>query len=106
VNTEQWRAYEASCAAVRDALEVQPHFVYTIWRGQTPVYVGCTNDAERRLREHFRNYGWSAPEFWTETSEHPTRSAALEAERLRIGELRPVNNIRHNPRFSGRRYVS
>lgn len=65
-----------------------------------PLYVGCTNNVTRRLREH-KSYGTG----WVEQVDHvmvtefSTRKEALAAESERIQSLRPLNNLRDNPRF-------
>lgn len=77
----------------------RPHFVYIVWRDRLPIYVGCTNDVPRRLKEH-RQCGrlWDPPTFRVEVMEFPDMLSARSAESNRIQKLRPAQNIRCNPR--------
>lgn len=70
------------------------HYVYTIWRNSTPLYVGCTNNLPRRMREHsWRLLGAT----WVAWVEFDDRDEALAAESERIAKLMPRGNVRDNP---------
>jgi predicted GIY-YIG superfamily endonuclease len=68
--------------------------VYTVWRHDIPVYVGETDDLQRRLIEHFRGNNACI------TREHPTsfafqlvEAAARHARHeLLVREMRPICN--------------
>lgn len=75
------------------------HFVYIAWNGwRRPLYVGCTNDVPRRLKEH-QSGPWWALAVQVTTVEFPSRKLALAAETWYIGKLRPSHNIRDNPAY-------
>lgn len=76
------------------------HFVYVcLDADRQPLYVGCTTDVKRRMKEH-RGYRapWVAEVAHQFVTEFPTRAEALAAETERIQSLRPLWNRRHNPR--------
>jgi predicted GIY-YIG superfamily endonuclease len=85
-------------------LDEQPHYVYTFWRGSMPLYVGCTNDLTRRMKEHARSWPFlNRDATWIAWSVFPNREAGLTAEAERIAKLMPRVNVRDNP---GRQQVS
>jgi hypothetical protein len=71
-----------------------PHFVYEAWDGDRPLYVGMTNNLERRMREHQRNSAWAKHPHEIRSTEYPNREQAEYGERRRIAELLPPNNAR------------
>lgn len=76
----------------------RPHFVYVAFDAdRVPLYAGCTTDVRRRLKEH-RPMGWPSRVAHLFVTEFPTRDEALAAETERIQSLRPLYNIRDNPR--------
>lgn len=79
---------------------MRPAHVYIFWNDTTPLYVGCTVDLKRRMKEH-RIYSCFAA---THVSVIPFEDhrEALEAEAHYIDKLRPRNNVRGNP---ARRYL-
>lgn len=79
-------------------LDDQPHYVYTFWAGSTPLYVGCTNDLQRRMKEHAKTWPFlHADSTWIAWTVLPDRESGLTAEAERIVKLMPRYNVRHNP---------
>jgi predicted GIY-YIG superfamily endonuclease len=79
-----------------DRYEDSPHIVYRMLdENGVPLYIGCTVNLEQRLNEH---RGWLAHDLTATvtTESHPTRSAALAAEREAIRAECPVFNTEHN----------
>lgn len=71
--------------------------VYEFWSGDQPLYVGVTNNFQRRMGEH-RGYGYclrGATSIRLSFFDDRARAEAYEEQRIR--ELRPRNNIRGNP---------
>lgn len=62
-----------------------------------PLYVGCTTNVKRRMKEHRIYMPWPAEVAHLLTTEFDTRAKALAAERERIESLRPRWNKRWNP---------
>lgn len=68
--------------------------VYAIWRHDIPVYVGESDDLQRRLIEHFRGNNTCI------TREHPTSfaiqlidpAARRARHELLVREMRPICN--------------
>lgn len=72
------------------------HFVYTIWGAdRRALYVGCTNNLPRRMREHNRS-GLTIGAFWVSYVEYPDLQTASHAEGERIVKLLPARNTRLN----------
>lgn len=79
-------------AAVRAISGYDPHVVYTVSNSIEAVYVGCTNDLDRRLGEHRRRSWWWPLGETVEATEYPNGSEAFTAERDLIRKLSPVGN--------------
>lgn len=75
------------------------HHVYLCWSGTRPLYVGCTNDVARRMKEHRSIGGWPTVCDRITTIEFSSRAEALRAETHYISKLRPPHNIRDNPAY-------
>lgn len=75
------------------------HFVYAAFDADMqPLYVGCTKDVTRRLKEHARGSTWPSRTAHLFVTEFASEAEALGVERERIQSLRPLHNIRDNPR--------
>ena len=72
----------------------RPHVVYIAWRDDTPLYVGMTNDLDRRLRAHrvSSTSEWTTGHTHVEFVDVVNRAAAERLERQVILDLRPINN--------------
>lgn len=90
------------------------------------LYVGISNNALRRLAQHEASKTWQDNVTRVEIEAHPTREAALGAERRAIASENPIHNlvrytrdalsdweqsdgsmrIPHTKRFKGREIVS
>lgn len=63
--------------------------------GMTPLYVGITDDVDRRLREHSTKVWW--PDVRKiDTRPYPWRESAAKAEAGEIRRLKPKWNTKHN----------
>lgn len=83
-----------------EARNQTPHFVYTAWdANRRPLYVGCTANVARRMRDHRYQSGWYGRLDTLIVMEFPTQREALTVETHQIIKLRPAANIRHNPRY-------
>lgn len=75
-------------------------WVYVLWSDSTPLYIGCTTDWVRRMREHrvLPSMGW--PREWalpithTDLWEFATLDEALQHEAAAIWDLRSLHNRR------------
>lgn len=69
--------------------------VYHLYAPGRLVYVGVTDDLDRRLAEHRRSSWWwpCINPLLTYVEAHPTREAAEEAERVAIQTLHPAANV-------------
>lgn len=77
------------------------HYVYSAWdaNGQA-LYVGCTNNVRRRMKEHANvSMSWVPRAVVMTVIPFATQAEALDAEARQIDKLRPLYNTRHNPRF-------
>jgi predicted GIY-YIG superfamily endonuclease len=63
------------------------------------LYVGITNSPPHRFAQHAADKPWWADvdERVTEINWHPTRNAALRAEKALIQRYRPEHNVQHHP---------
>lgn len=78
-------------------LEDRPHFLYRWWGpNDRLLYVGITNDLERRTGEHAAEKPWIAEAVGATVETFPSRSAALAAEERAIFSENPVYNVIHN----------
>ena len=78
-------------------LERTPTHLYFWWDGPDLIYVGITNDADRRIDQHGVAKPWVRPGVVCEMrATFPTRSAALAAEEAAIRQYRPTFNKVHN----------
>jgi predicted GIY-YIG superfamily endonuclease len=69
--------------------------VYFLYSGDELLYVGCTNNLDMRLRDHWRQKPWMASVDRIELQTYNTRKAAGRAEHDFIRSLRP----RHSTSF-------
>lgn len=86
--------------APRVDLENQPHWLYR-WYDQDDrlLYVGITNNIERRINEHRDEKHWARqPGVYcvVERDPYPSRSAVLDAEERAIWREGPKHNVVHN----------
>lgn len=72
--------------------------VYTIWGEREALYVGCTRDLTRRMREHDHTSRFMADARWIAVVEFADWETAHREENLRIAKIRPVHNRQFNPR--------
>jgi excinuclease UvrABC nuclease subunit len=74
-----------------------PHIAYTIWRhgetNQTALYVGCTSQFHRRMREHIRTQAWADQIGEVTYHTFPNRRQALIAEYILIRDHDPLHNV-------------
>lgn len=71
------------------------HYVYRLFdrRGRL-IYVGCSKDPQKRMRQHSADHRWWYDRVYSMTTEtFPGRAAALVAERLAIETEHPSCNI-------------
>lgn len=63
------------------------------------LYVGITNSPPHRFAQHAADKPWwpDVDERVTEVNWHPTRNAALRAEKALIQRYRPEHNVQHHP---------
>lgn len=64
------------------------------------LYVGITGKPGKRWETHMRSQPWWPDVTKQTVNWHPTREAALTAERLAIRDQRPLHNARHSVGFS------
>lgn len=76
----------------------EPTALYRLYGpGGTLLYIGVTDDPERRFKQHRDTKPWW-PQVAKKTIEwHPTRRRALAAEATAIKDETPAHNIDHNP---------
>lgn len=73
-------------------------FVYTLWNGAEPLYVGMSYTPGQRFDRHRRKFWWRRVD-WLELhvfhgdDRRSVRVAMLAAEPQAIRELRPTHNI-------------
>ena len=85
-------------------LENEPHWLYRWFdANENLLYVGISNDPERRMREHLDDprKPWAREpgvQFEVEPEPYPTRTAVLEAEERAIWREGPLYNVVHNGR--------
>lgn len=73
-----------------------PHVVYRIYGANGALlYVGVSNDHERRLKEHARTKAWWPQASSVQVEHYPNRSEAMYREAAVIRFERPVFNIQH-----------
>lgn len=60
------------------------------------LYVGITNRGRRRIHEHARTKQWWPHVHTAAFEHHPSRMAALDAEKRAIQAEHPTHNIIHN----------
>lgn len=71
-----------------------PHTVYRVYDTDgVLVYVGCTSDIDRRLREHRSGAPWRHRIHRVTTVEYPDMARGLVAEHNAINAERPEHNI-------------
>lgn len=76
------------------------HYVYRCYASDgSPLYVGCTVDLHRRLREHGRDSRWACRVTKVKATVHPDRASALAVEAHEIADLKPSANVQG--RWSG-----
>lgn len=71
-------------------------FVYAVFANGRPTYIGCTNNAQRRLREH-RWWMSRINVTHVEVTEYADRRAAADAEGRLIRLLLPSRNLQGLP---------
>jgi predicted GIY-YIG superfamily endonuclease len=75
----------------------QPHTLYRMFSAAgVLLYVGVTNDAGRRWREHAASKPWWSEVANVTVEHHPNRRSVELAERLAIITERPIHNLIHN----------
>lgn len=79
---------------------IRPRRSWTVYRIFDPatdqlLYVGCTNNLRRRMREHHDNYIYRLGEVRYEADQWLTQFEALRVERVQIREMHPRDNERH-----------
>ncbi len=90
----------------RDHLESRDHYVYIAWRGDEPLYVGCTSNPDQRMKSwgmFLPNGGW--PSTATHVDVWHVGRGVTNGERIEretIETLDPTHNIRHSPRAAER----
>lgn len=73
----------------------RPHVVYIAWRGDEPLYVGCTCDFDTRMQGHLRDGAvWPSLTSHVDLVEFPDKRAALDVERDTIRALLPTHNVK------------
>lgn len=84
-------------ALVDTRTQDEPHIVYVLRDATDEVlYVGCTYDLTRRIREHSRGKDWFASVVSTETEIFPNMDEAIQHEKHLIRQLKPRhNNMRY-----------
>ena len=65
------------------------------------LYVGITNNFDKRLQQHLRDKWWAPQIARTQKVLYPSRTAALSAEQRAIRSGRPRHNVAHNQGFLG-----
>lgn len=65
------------------------------------LYIGITNSLTRRLNEHHEDKPWYLNVARVTVEHHPTRAAALRAEKSAIKAERPKYNVQHNQGAQG-----
>lgn len=83
--------------AARAVLESSPHVLYRGWgHAGELVYVGISNDFDRRVAEHVRDEDWWRSEVARVTVDdwdhYPNRMLALTAEAVAIRDEQPLRN--------------
>lgn len=74
-----------------------PTDLYRHWDAEGRLlYVGISLSAVQRLAAHRQSSRWYPRIKWIEIERHPTREAALEAERIAIRDEKPLCNLDHN----------
>ncbi len=81
-----------------------PHWVYVVWNGDTPIYAGMTSDWRSRTSVHARNYLDTGRA--THIDAWQVCHDRDEAERVEVETIRaldPVDNRQHSPSAEARR---
>jgi predicted GIY-YIG superfamily endonuclease len=65
------------------------------------LYVGITNNFDRRLQQHLADKWWAPQIARTQKVLYPSRTAAQNAELRAIRSERPRHNVAHNQGFLG-----
>ncbi len=65
------------------------------------LYVGITNNFDRRLQQHLADKWWAPQIARTQKELYPSRTAAQNAEQRAIRSERPRHNVAHNQGFLG-----
>lgn len=75
--------------------------LYRLWnREHALLYVGVTDDLERRMEQHEAEKPWWSEVSQTSTESLPSRRMALEAEARAIFWEQPRYNVLGSPRYS------
>jgi predicted GIY-YIG superfamily endonuclease len=67
-----------------EGLAFMTHYVYRIYSGDDLLYVGCSNNPERRVKQHRLEKAWQEPITAVLTESYPTLAEAETAERVAI----------------------
>lgn len=79
------------------AYGTEPYFLYRFYdEDDTLLYIGITNDPERRLYQHTAQKPWADDIARTEYAVFANKTEAAAAEAALIKELSPLHNIVHN----------
>lgn len=74
-----------------------PTAVYTLYdRNGRVLYVGLTNNVDRRMRQHAHSKAWWGQVSRREVNWYGTRQIAASQEAFRIQLLQPRHNVQHN----------
>ena len=79
------------------AYGTEPYFLYRFYdEDDTLLYIGITNDPERRLYQHTAQKPWADDIARTEYAVFANKTEATAAEAALIKQLSPLHNIVHN----------
>ncbi len=85
-------------------LDGEPHYVYVVWNGDTPVYAGMTSDWRSRTSVHAKAYldtGRATHIDAWHVGHSRAEAEAVEADTIRA--LDPADNVQHSPRAEAQR---
>lgn len=78
----------------------QVAYVYGLYDGDIPIYIGASVNPARREQAHRREASWWTPELVMRIiAEYPNHLTACFEENQLIREHQPVGNLLGNPRY-------